>query len=65
MKRNHPICFDEAQSDAPGASATRCARRPRSVSYPGFHLCYPRQRNMSPATRAFVDALKAGRRLAK
>ena len=34
-----------------------------AVSYPGFHLCYPRQRNMSPATRAFVDALKAGRKL--
>jgi DNA-binding transcriptional LysR family regulator len=29
-----------------------------AVSYPGFHVCYPRQRNMSPATRAFVNALE-------
>lgn len=26
--------------------------------FPGFHLCYPRQRQMSPALRALVDVLR-------
>ena len=28
-----------------------------SAPFPGFYLCYPAQRQMSPALRAFVDAL--------
>ena len=27
-------------------------------AFPGFFLCYPQQRNMAPALRAFVDALR-------
>lgn len=30
-----------------------------SAPFPGFFLCYPQQRHMSPALRAFVDCLKA------
>ena len=32
---------------------------PWSAPFPGFHLCYPRQRHMAPAVRAFVDAVRA------
>ena len=28
--------------------------------FPGHHLCYPAQRQMAPALRAFIDALRAG-----
>ncbi len=30
-----------------------------SAPFPGFFLCYPQQRHMSPALRAFVDRLKS------
>ncbi|WP_427026050.1 LysR family transcriptional regulator [Aureimonas ureilytica] len=30
-----------------------------SAPFPGFFLCYPQQRHMAPALRAFVDAVKA------
>jgi DNA-binding transcriptional LysR family regulator len=30
-----------------------------SAPFPGFYLCYPSQREMAPALRAFIDALKA------
>ena len=29
-----------------------------SAPFPGFFLCYPQQRHMAPALRAFVDALR-------
>ncbi|MEJ1975508.1 MAG: LysR substrate-binding domain-containing protein [Acetobacteraceae bacterium] len=29
--------------------------------YPGFHLCYPKQRKMAPALRGFIDLLKEQR----
>ncbi|WP_061937638.1 LysR family transcriptional regulator [Aureimonas sp. AU22] len=32
-----------------------------SAPFPGFFLCYPQQRHMSPALRAFVDTVKATR----
>ena len=32
-----------------------------SAPFPGFFLCYPRQRHMSAAFRAFIDALKSRR----
>ncbi|MAD40734.1 MAG: LysR family transcriptional regulator [Tistrella sp.] len=32
---------------------------PWCAPYPGFFLCYPRQRRMPPAMRAFIDALRA------
>ncbi len=28
--------------------------------YPGYHLCFPRQRQMAPALRAFIDFLRGG-----
>ncbi|MET0498658.1 MAG: LysR family transcriptional regulator [Steroidobacteraceae bacterium] len=30
-----------------------------SVPFPGLFLCYPQQRQMSPALRAFIDALRS------
>jgi DNA-binding transcriptional LysR family regulator len=30
-----------------------------SAPFPGFYLCYPKQRQMAPALRAFIDALRA------
>jgi DNA-binding transcriptional LysR family regulator len=30
-----------------------------SAPFPGFFLCYPQQRHMAPAVRAFVDTLKS------
>jgi DNA-binding transcriptional LysR family regulator len=35
-----------------------------SASFPGLFLCYPRQRQMSPALRAFIDAVRGERPLA-
>ena len=32
-----------------------------AVPFPGYFLCYPRQRHMVPALRAFIDHLVAGR----
>jgi DNA-binding transcriptional LysR family regulator len=31
---------------------------PWSAPFPGFYLCYPAQRQMAPALRAFIDAVK-------
>ena len=30
-----------------------------SAPFPGHHLCYPRQRQMAPALRAFIDQVRA------
>ncbi|WP_445220218.1 LysR family transcriptional regulator [Bradyrhizobium sp. Pa8] len=30
-----------------------------SVPFPGFYVCYPQQRQMAPALRAFIDFVKA------
>lgn len=30
-----------------------------SAPFPGFHICYPQQRHMAPALRAFIDFVKA------
>src|SRR3546814_4079579 len=29
-----------------------------SAPFPGFFLCYPQQRQMAPALRAFIDAVR-------
>jgi DNA-binding transcriptional LysR family regulator len=29
------------------------------VPFPGLHLCYPEQRHMPPALRAFIDAIRS------
>ena len=31
-----------------------------SIPFPGFFLCYPEQRQMAPALRAFIDQVRAG-----
>lgn len=31
-----------------------------SAPFPGLFMCYPQQRQMAPALRAFIDAVKAG-----
>ena len=31
-----------------------------SAPFPGLFICYPKQRQMAPALRAFIDALRAG-----
>lgn len=33
-----------------------------SAPFPGYYLCYPRQRQMAPALRAFIDAVRAAAR---
>ncbi len=33
---------------------------PWSARFPGHFLCYPQQRQMAPALRAFIDAVRAG-----
>lgn len=33
---------------------------PWSAPFPGHFLCYPQQRQMAPALRAFIDAVRAG-----
>ena len=33
---------------------------PWSATFPGLFLCYPRQRQMAPALRAFIDAVRSG-----
>ena len=35
-----------------------------SADFPGFSLCYPRQRHRAPAVRAFIDAVRTGARSA-
>lgn len=34
--------------------------QPWSVPFPGLFICYPQQRQMAPALRVFIDALRAG-----
>ncbi|MFK3690783.1 LysR substrate-binding domain-containing protein [Agrobacterium tumefaciens] len=31
-----------------------------SAPFPGLFICYPRQRQMAPALRVFINALRAG-----
>ncbi|PWV91723.1 LysR family transcriptional regulator [Phyllobacterium myrsinacearum] len=33
---------------------------PWCVAFPGLFLCYPKQRHMAPALRAFIDTVRAG-----
>jgi DNA-binding transcriptional LysR family regulator len=38
---------------------------PWSASFPGWYLCYPAQRQMAPALRVFIDAVRAHARNAE
>ena len=31
-----------------------------SAPFPGYFLCYPQQRQMAPALRAFIDTVRGG-----
>ncbi|MBP2300540.1 LysR family transcriptional regulator [Azospirillum picis] len=42
------------------AGRLRALLEPWSAPFPGLFLCYPQQRQMAPALRAFIDALRAG-----
>jgi len=33
--------------------------------FPGFFLCYPQQRNMAPAVRALIDAIRPDAKFVK
>ena len=55
------IAFAVEEAVAPFVADGRLVRllEPWSAPFPGFHLCYPQQRNMAPALRAFVPALRS------
>ncbi|MCW6511792.1 LysR family transcriptional regulator [Lichenifustis flavocetrariae] len=55
------VAFAVEEAIAPFVEDNRLVRllEPWSAPFPGFHLCYPQQRNMAPALRAFVDALRS------
>lgn len=54
------IGFPVERTVAEHVAAGRLVRllEPWCAFFPGLHLCYPRQRQMAPALRAFVDALR-------
>ncbi|MEN2978820.1 LysR family transcriptional regulator [Tistrella bauzanensis] len=55
------IAFLTNEEGAPHIAAGRLEPmlEPWCAAYPGFFLCYPRQRQMAPALRAFIDAVRA------
>ena len=57
------IAFAVEEAIAPFVNDGRLVRllEPWSAPFPGFYLCYPQQRNMAAALRAFVDALRSHR----
>ena len=54
------IAFPTDQLSAPYVAEGRLVRLLErwSAPFPGFFLCYPQQRNMAPAVRAFIDCVK-------
>ena len=55
------IAFAVEEAVTPFVEDCRLVRllEPWSAPFAGFHLCYPQQRHMAPALRAFIDALRA------
>ena len=55
------IAFPTQQLSSAHVAAGRlvCLLEPWSAPFPGFFLCYPSQRQMAPALRAFIDAIRA------
>src|ERR1700722_18860300 len=55
------IAFPTDQLSAPHILAGRLVRLLErwSAPFPGFHLCFPAQRQMAPPLRAFIDAVRA------
>jgi DNA-binding transcriptional LysR family regulator len=55
------IAFATQQMSAPHIAAGRLVPllEPWSAPFPGYHLCYPAQRQMSPPLRALIDSMKS------
>ena len=55
------IAFLKEDTVAPHVAAGRLVPllEPWSAPFPGFFLCYPRQRQMAPALRVLIDAIAA------
>jgi DNA-binding transcriptional LysR family regulator len=55
------IAFPTAQLSAPHVAAGRLVPLLErwSAPFPGFHLCFPAQRQMAPPLRAFIDAVRS------
>jgi DNA-binding transcriptional LysR family regulator len=55
------IAFPTDQLSAPHVVAGRLVRLLErwSAPFPGFHLCFPAQRQMAPPLRAFIDAVRS------
>ena len=52
------FCVDEAVEPHLRSGALRPLLEDWSQTFPGIHLCYPQQRQMAPALRAFIDAVR-------
>lgn len=52
------FCVEEAVQDHLQAGRLQSLLEPWCAIFPGIHLCYPRQRQMAPALRAFIDAVR-------
>ena len=59
------IAFATQQMIAPHVAAGRLVTllEPWSGLFPGYHLCYPAQRQMAPPLRAFIDSIRFQARL--
>ena len=55
------IAFPTDHLSAPHVAAGRLVRllEQWSAPFPGFHLCFPAQRQMAPPLRAFIDAIRS------
>jgi DNA-binding transcriptional LysR family regulator len=57
------FCVEDAVADHLAAGRLVPLLEPWSEAFPGIFLCYPQQRQMAPAVRAVIDALRLqGRR---
>jgi DNA-binding transcriptional LysR family regulator len=50
---------EETVADHIGAGRLVPVLEPWSAPFPGLFLCYPQQRQMAPALRAFIDAVRS------
>jgi DNA-binding transcriptional LysR family regulator len=54
------IAVEETVADPIGAGRLMPLLEDWSAPFPGYFLCYPQQRQMAPALRAFIDAVRRG-----
>jgi DNA-binding transcriptional LysR family regulator len=54
------FAVEETVADPIGAGRLTPLLERWSGSFPGYFLCYPQQRQMAPALRAFIDAVRGG-----